>query len=283
MILILILFTKTEGRFMILEFILFFCIGAAAGLLAGLFGIGGGALIVPALIFTLNHFTLNSVWTNHIAIATSLAAIIGTSLSSSWMHNKNHNIEWSILKKMVLGCIIGTIGGTYITPLIPGVWLKWIFVFFMIYVGSQFVFRTRQVAHNHGKEVVKLNTSFFIAMGGIIGFFAALVGVGGGVLVVPFLKKCGIGMRRAIGTSAAFTLPVAIGGTIGYIISGWHVMPLPKYCVGFVYVPAVLAIMLASIPMAKVGVHIAQKISVDKLIKLFGLFLLVLALKLMIS
>lgn len=283
MISILMLATKTKGCFMILEFILFLCIGAAAGLLAGMFGIGGGALIVPALIFTLNHFTVNSVWTNHIAIATSLATIIGTSLSSSWMHNKNHNIEWSILKRMVLGCIIGTIGGSYITPLIPGVWLKWIFVIFMIYVGSQFVFKTRQVAHNHATKVVKLNTSIYIAMGGVIGLFAALVGVGGGVLVVPFLKKCGIGMRKAIGTSAAFTLPVAIAGTIGYIISGWHVMPLPKYCVGFVYVPAVLAIMLASIPMAKVGVLIAQRISVDKLIKLFGIFLLVLALKLMIS
>uniref|UniRef100_UPI00117A2F79 sulfite exporter TauE/SafE family protein n=2 Tax=Gilliamella TaxID=1193503 RepID=UPI00117A2F79 len=87
---------------MILEFIIFLSIGAVAGLLAGMFGVGGGALIVPSLIFTLNYFNLGNAWVNHIAIATSLATIIGTSLSSSYIYNKNNNIQWNILRKMVL-------------------------------------------------------------------------------------------------------------------------------------------------------------------------------------
>jgi len=90
-------------------------------------------------------------------------------------------------------------------------------------------------------------------------------------------------MRKAIGTSAAFTLPVALGGTIGYIIAGWNIQELPKYSLGFVYLPAVLSIMLASIPMAKVGVQIAQKLSINKLIRYFGIFLLLISVKLIVS
>lgn len=268
---------------MILEFSILLFVGACAGLLAGMFGVGGGALIVPALIFTLDHFNIGRPWITHIAIASSLATIIGTSLSSSWSHNKNHNVEWNILKRMVIGCIIGTIGGSYMTPYIPGIWLKWIFTLFLVYTGSKFILKTNNVTKKQTITTTSLPNSIYIFVGGIIGIFAALVGVGGGILVVPFLKKCGVDMRKAIGTSAAFTLPVAIGGTIGYIISGWNIKELPEYSFGFIYLPAVAAIMLASIPMAKVGVLIGQKLSLNKLIKFFGGFLLLIAIKLIIS
>lgn len=268
---------------MLVEFVIFICIGAFAGLLAGMFGIGGGALIVPALIFTLDHFNFGNNWINHIAVASSLATIIGTSLSSSWLQNKNHNIQWPVLKKMVLGCIVGTIIGSYMTPYIPGIYLRWIFIAFLFYIGGKFIFKTSKVNHNQTTQTMSTGNSVFVLVGAFIGVFAALVGVGGGVLVVPFLKKCGIDMRKAIGTSAAFTLPVAIGGTIGYIIAGWNIAELPQYSLGFVYLPAVFSIMLASIPMAKVGVQIAQKLSINKLIKYFGIFLFLLALKLLVS
>ncbi|OCG24243.1 hypothetical protein A9G11_03960 [Gilliamella sp. wkB108] len=267
---------------MVLELFILICVGACAGLLSGLFGVGGGALIVPALIFTLDHFNLGGPWVTHIAIASSLATIIGTSLSSSWNHNKNHNVEWSILKRMVLGCIIGTLGGAYITPYIPGVGLKWIFTIFLIYTGGKFLFKTNNITKSQ-PTAISLNNSIYVIVGGLIGIFAALVGVGGGVLVVPFLKKCGINMRKAIGTSAAFTLPVAFGGAIGYIISGWNIKGLPEYSFGFIYLPAVITIMLASIPMAKVGVQIGQKLSLTKLVKFFGGLLLLIALKLISS
>lgn len=268
---------------MILEFLILIFIGAVAGLLAGMLGIGGGALIVPALIFSLDYFDIGGHWTSHIAVASSLATIIGTSLSSSWLHSKNHNIEWSILKKMVLGCIIGTIGGSYLTPYIPGMWLRMIFVIFLTYIGLKFILKTRNVANNQTNEVALLGNHIYVIVGALIGIFAALVGIGGGILVVPFLKKCGVNMRKAIGTSAAFTLPVAIGGTIGYIIAGWNIADLPPYSLGFVYLPAVIAIMLASIPMAKVGVQLGEKLSIDKLIKFFGVFLLLIAVKLLLS
>ncbi|MBI0059973.1 sulfite exporter TauE/SafE family protein [Gilliamella sp. M0320] len=268
---------------MIIEFIILLCIGALAGLLAGMFGIGGGALIVPALLMLLDYFGHGGQWINHIAVASSLATIIGTSLSSSWVQNKNNNIVWSILKKMVLGCIIGTIGGSYMTPYIPGIWLKWIFIIFLIYTGSKFILKTGKVAKKQDNQATSLPNIIYIFIGGLIGVFAALVGVGGGVLVVPFLKKCGVDMRKAIGTSAAFTLPVALGGTIGYIIAGWNIQELPEYSLGFVYLPAVLSIMLASIPMAKVGVQIAQKLSINKLIRYFGIFLLLISVKLIVS
>ncbi|OCG36177.1 sulfite exporter TauE/SafE family protein [Gilliamella sp. Gris1-4] len=268
---------------MIFEFIIFLLIGAVAGLLAGMFGVGGGALIVPSLIFTLNYFNIGDPWVNHIAIATSLATIIGTSLSSSYIHNKNKNIQWNILKKMVLGCMIGTLSGSYITPYIPGFWLKWIFIVFLIYVSSKFILQTNKVSNNQIDKNLSLNNSIFVFAGILIGLFAALVGVGGGILVVPFLQRCGVDIRKAIGTSAAFTVPVAIGGSIGYIVAGWNNPQLPNYCLGFIYLPAALVIMLTSIPMAKVGVQLAQKLSIKKLIKFFGIFLLLLATKLIIS
>lgn len=184
---------------------------------------------------------------------------------------------------MVLGCIIGTIGGSYLTPYIPGMWLRMIFVIFLTYIGLKFIFKTRNVANNQTNEVALLGNHIYVIVGALIGIFAALVGIGGGILVVPFLKKCGVNMRKAIGTSAAFTLPVAIGGTIGYIVAGWNIADLPPYSLGFVYLPAVIAIMLASIPMAKVGVQLGEKLSIDKLIKFFGVFLLLIAVKLLLS
>ena len=268
---------------MIAEFVILLGIGSIAGLLAGMFGIGGGTIIVPALIVTLNFFGHGGTWTTHIAVATSLSTIIATSLSSSWVQNKNHNIDWSILKRMVLGCLIGTIGGSYMTPYIPGIWLRWIFILFLIYTGCKFTFKSSSVASKQLPTVNSLNNAIYIIIGTLIGVFAALVGVGGGALVVPFLKKCGIDMRKAIGTSAAFTVPVAIGSTIGYVIAGWNITQLPQYCLGFVYLPAVFSIMLTSMPMARVGVQIAQKLPINKLIKFFGIFLLLMAIKLLFS
>ena len=268
---------------MIAEFVILLGIGSIAGLLAGMFGIGGGTIIVPALIVTLNFFGHGGTWTTHIAVATSLATIIATSLSSSWVQNKNHNIDWSILKRMVLGCLIGTIGGSYMTPYIPGIWLRWIFILFLIYTGCKFTLKSSSVASKQLSTMNPLNNSIYIIIGTLIGVFAALVGVGGGALVVPFLKKSGIDMRKAIGTSAAFTVPVAIGSTIGYVIAGWNITQLPQYCLGFVYLPAVFSVMLTSMPMAKVGVQIAQKLPVNKLIKFFGIFLLLMAIKLLFS
>ncbi|MDF7670182.1 sulfite exporter TauE/SafE family protein [Orbaceae bacterium ESL0721] len=264
---------------MITEFMLFLCIGIGSGLLAGMFGIGGGTLIMPALIFTLDHFGLGGKWLPHIAIASSLATIIGTSISATWNHNKNHNVDWGILKRMVVGCIIGTFGGSYLAIYIPGDILKIIFALFLIYTGLKFIFKTARV-EQQPKEVRSLPSAIYLFVGAFIGLFAALVGVGGGILVVPFLSQCGINMRKAIGTSAAFTLPVALGGTIGYIIAGWNNPDLPPYSFGFIYLPAVIAIMLASIPVAKIGVQLAQKLPLERLIKLFGLFLLLIAFKL---
>ncbi|MDF7668075.1 sulfite exporter TauE/SafE family protein [Orbaceae bacterium ESL0727] len=264
-----------------LEILLLLGIGIFAGLLAGMFGIGGGALIVPALIFTLDSFNIGGHWITHIAIASSLATIIGTSFSSSWQHNKNHNIEWGILKQMVVGCIIGTIGGSYLASYIPGNWLKIFFTLFLIYTGLKFIFKTAAV-EAAPKEAKLLPYYVYVLVGTGIGIFAALVGVGGGIFVVLFLQQCGVNMRKAIGTSAAFTLPVALSGTIGYIIAGWNVTGLPDYSLGFVYLPAVIAIMVSSIPMAKVGVQLAQKLPLDKLVKLFGIFLLLVAVNLLL-
>ena len=154
---------------MVVEFLIFLSIGAFAGLLAGMFGVGGGALIVPALIMVLDYFGHGGQWINHIAVASSLATIIGTSLSSSWVQNKNHNIEWSILKKMLLGCIIGTIGGSYMTPYIPGVWLKWIFIVFLIYTGSKFILKTGKVTKNENIQAVSLHNAVYVSIGGLIG------------------------------------------------------------------------------------------------------------------
>jgi uncharacterized membrane protein YfcA len=263
---------------MISTLLIFVVLGIFAGILAGLLGIGGGLVIVPILVFTLPPLGIPEVHLMHIALGTSLASIIFTSISSMRSHNKRGAVRWDIFKTITPGIIIGTFLGSLSTSFMNTNFLKAIFVIFLYYVASQMLFglkpkASRQVPGSKG----------MLTAGSVIGIFSSLVGIGGGTLSVPFLTMCNVVIHTAIGTAAAIGLPIAIAGTAGYIWTGLGVEGLPPYCIGYVYMPALLGIVSASMLTAPIGVKLAHSLPVDKLKKIFAVLLIIVATRMLIS
>ncbi|EXJ13411.1 sulfite exporter TauE/SafE family protein [Imhoffiella purpurea] len=256
-----------------LELSAYLLIGALSGLLAGLFGVGGGAVIVPALILVFGQIAIGGDWIPHLAIGTSLATIIGTGAASALAHHRRGGVRWEIFVRLVPGIVLGAWAGAAVIGWIPAEWLKRMFAVFLAVVGTRMlVSRPRQTSTGELP-----GTPGMIAAGGGIGLLSALVGIGGGTLTVPFLSSRGVEMRQAVGTSAACGLPIAIAGAIGFVLAGWDREGLPSLSTGFVYWPAVLAMLLASMPSAPVGAQLAHSLPVKTLKRLFGVLLLMIA------
>jgi uncharacterized membrane protein YfcA len=273
----------------LLELAAYLAIGAASGLLAGLFGVGGGVIVVPALILLFSHtgqtgqlgpitpgeIGMAAEWIPHLAIGTSLAAIVGTGAASTHAHHRRGAVRWDLVARLAPGIILGALFGAALAGVMPELWLKRIFAVFLTYVGARMLIPRK--AHRDG--TLPGSAGMWTAGGGI-GTLSALVGIGGGTLTVPFLSNRGIDMRNAVGTSAACGLPIAIAGAIGFMIVGWGREGLPSGSSGFIYWPAVGAILLASMPTAPLGAHLAHSLPVPLLTRLFGVFLLLVALRL---
>jgi uncharacterized membrane protein YfcA len=253
-------------------------IGALSGLLAGLFGIGGGVIIVPALVFLFKETGMAPGWIAHLAVGTSLAAIVGTGLASTLAHHRCGGVRWDLVVRLGAGLVLGAGCGALLAGLVPQVWMTRAFALFLGFVGWRMLF-PRRIA-----KVRVLPGPLGIALAGSgIGALSALVGIGGGTLTVPFLNARGIGLREAVGTSAACGLPIALAGTLGFILVGWGRADLPSAATGFVYWPAVAAILLASMPTAPLGARLAHRLPVDVLRRAFGVLLLVVALRLAVG
>lgn len=253
-------------------------LGAFAGLLAGLLGIGGGLVIVPFLtfMFAAQGFAPESIV--HMALGTSLASILFTSVSSVLAHHKRHAVIWPVLYRIAPGIIAGTFLGTYIAAWLSTTALKGFFSVFLYYVGTQMLIGIKPKA---SRSIPK--TPGMFAAGSIIGVFSSLAGIGGGTLSVPFLVWCNTKMHQAIGTSAAIGFPIAIAGATGYVLNGLNVNGLPEYTLGFIHLVALGGIVGASVLTAPVGAWLAHKLPVDKLKKIFACLLYVLATRMILS
>ncbi|MFW5498197.1 MULTISPECIES: sulfite exporter TauE/SafE family protein [unclassified Maridesulfovibrio] len=263
---------------MLSTLLIFVVLGIFAGILAGLLGIGGGLVIVPILVFTLPPLGIPEEHLMHIALGTSLASIIFTSISSMRSHNKRGAVRWDIFKTITPGIILGTFLGALSTSFMNTNFLKGIFVVFLYYVASQMLFGLKPKA---SRQVPGFQ-GLFVA-GNVIGIFSSLVGIGGGTLCVPFLTMCNIVIHTAIGTAAAIGLPIAIAGTAGYVWTGIGAEGLPPYCFGYVYLPALIGIVSASMLTAPIGVRLAHSLPVDKLKKIFAILLIIVATRMLIS
>jgi len=250
----------------------FLLTGAVAGLLAGLFGVGGGAIMVPALILLFGHLGVGGDWGPHLAVGTSLAAIVGTGAASTLAHHRRGGVRWDLVVGLAPGIVLGAWAGAALAGFLPGLWLKRIFAVFLCYVGLRMLIPQRATGHRPLPGRAGLWT-----VGGGIGALSSLVGIGGGTITVPFLARCGLDLRQAVGTSAACGVPIAIAGAIGFIVVGWGRAGLPPMSSGFVYWPAVLSMLLASIPTAPLGARLAHRLPVAVLKRAFGVLLLLIA------
>lgn len=250
--------------------IIYSCIGVIAGLLAGLLGIGGGLVIVPMLVYVLGTQGVAPEIVMHIALATSMASIIFTSISSFMAHHKRGAVQWLVVRRIVLGILSGSFLGSCIAANMSTSFLKVFFGIFLYVVASQMLLNKKPKA---SRELPGIFGMF--GAGNIIGSISSLVGIGGGTLSVPFMAWCNIPLHKAIGTSAAIGLPIAIAGTLGYIANGLGVDNLPPLSIGYVNLPALLGISLVSVLFAPLGVKLAHSLPVPRLKKVFAFLLFI--------
>lgn len=258
------------------DIIVFLLLGGIVGFIAGLFGVGGGGIFVPAFttIFLLND--IETVKVVHLALGTSMASIIGTSLASLNAHNKNGTVRWDIFKTLTIGVITGTFLATFISSYLSSFILAVFFTCFMAYVSLQ-MFLDKKPKSNRN---LPSNGKQFGA-GSIIGAVSAMVSIGGGAMTVPYLLWHNIDIKKAIGTSAAIGFPIAVSGSLGFMVNGWHETNLSSLQIGYVYIPAVIIVTLTGFFTAPLGVKFADKLPVKVLKKLFGLLLLGLSIKML--
>ena len=248
--------------------------GSFAGFMAGMLGIGGGILIVPVLVFLFRYQGIDADIIMHMAIGTSLATIVVTSLSSIREHQAHDAIIWSIVKVITPSIIIGAFIGSAIAKGLSSDVLRLLFAPFMLFVAWQMAFGKPPQAH---RELPKKKGLFLV--GGIIGAISSLLGIGGGALNVPFMSYCNVSVRKAVATSAAIGLPIAVAGTIGFIVTGWSVANLPEWSLGYINIKALLSIIIASVFTAPLGAKLTHIIPVHLLKKAFAVLLLIGAIK----
>ncbi len=258
--------------------VIFLLLGAVVGFFAGLLGVGGGGIMVPVLTsyFLYKNVPIESVV--HLALGTSMASIIMTSASSLYAHQKHQGVVWQVVKAMAPGVLIGTFAATYFVTLVSARYLAIFFAIFMTYVSIQMFLNSQPKASRTIPGKIGL-----LAAGGGIGAISAVVAIGGGSLTVPFLAWHNISLKKAIGTSAAVGFPIAIAGTLGYLINGWGSDYQQTYLFGFIYLPAVILISLVSYFTAPMGARLAHKLPIPVLKKVFAVFLLVLGVKMLLS
>ncbi len=246
--------------------------------MAGLLGIGGGGIMVPALtsIFLLNDIPVENVV--HLALGTTMAAIITTSISSLRAHNSKGGVLWPVVRQMLPGILFGAFLATFLVPYINSLYLALFFSLFMTYVAIQLFI---DLAPKSNRQLG--DKKHLLLAGTGIGAVSSLVSIGGGSITVPYLSWHNIEIKKAIGTSAAIGLPISIAGTLGYIINGWDKSATQDGTIGFVYLPAVLFISLASYTCAPIGAKLAHKLPTSKLKKIFSILLMILSIQMLTS
>lgn len=253
-------------------------LGAAAGFLGGLFGIGGGTILVPVFLWLFAAQGFPTEHLMHLALGSSMGVIVFTALASLHQHHRHSAVDWRVVRRITPGILLGTALGTASAASVSPHFLMVLFALFVYFAAGQILLDARPHAERELPDTAGLSL-----FGTFTGWLSSLVSIGGGTLVIPFLVWCNVPLRRAIGTAAAIGFPVAVGGTAGYIVIGWPLTALPQPHLGFVYLPALIWTALASVLFAPLGARTAHRIEVSRLRKGFALLLLGLATKLMLQ
>jgi len=255
-------------------FAAYIALGLVVGFVAGLLGVGGGLIIVPVLIALFHTYALGAGVEPQLALGTSLASILFTSLSSMRAHHRHGAVEWPLVRRIAPGIILGTLLGALLAARMSPQVLKICFTLFLFYAATQMWLDFKPAPHRDLPGRVGTTIA-----GGIIGAVSSWVGIGGGTLSVPFMLWHNLSLHRAIATSSAIGLPIAVAGAVGYVYGGWQLARLPEYSLGFVYLPALAGIVLGSILTAPLGARTAHRLPVRPLKKIFALLLYALAIR----
>ena len=244
-------------------------LGACTGFLAGLLGIGGGMLMVPFLTFLFSHRGIAPGLAVKMAIATSMATILFTSISSVRAHHRRGAVRWDLVRRLVPGILIGgLVSGAGVFSLLKGSALALFFAAFVGFSATQMLIDrkpkpSRQMPGPAGST----------AAGGLIGLVSGLVGAGGAFISVPFMTWCNVAMHNAVATSAALGFPIALANTVGYVIAGWHLPDTPPGALGYLMVPALVLIAVVSVFTAPLGARLAHALNTQQLKKVFAVLL----------
>ncbi len=248
-------------------------LGLCTGFLAGLLGIGGGMLMGPFLTLILSHRGVSADLAVKMAIATSMATIVFTSVSSVRAHHQRGGVRWDIVKSLAPGILLGgALASVGMFSVLKGTWLA---IFFGLFVSFSATQMLRDKKPQANREMP--GPAGQVAAGGVIGFLSGLVGAGGGFVSVPFMVSRNVPMRNAVGTSAALGFPIALANTVGYIVSGSALTGLPDGALGYVWLPALAVIGVGSVLTAPLGARIAHRVPVAQLKRVFALLLYCLA------
>jgi uncharacterized membrane protein YfcA len=256
----------------------YLAIGATVGFFAGLLGIGGGMVMVPMLVFAFAAQGFPAEHLMHLALATAMATIVFTSVSSVRAHHLRGSVDWRVARAMAPGMLGGALGASLAAGLIPTRPLAVTFTALVFYAATQTLVNLKP---KRARDLP--GTAGVFAAGAVIGGVSSLLAAGGAFLSIPFLTWCNVPLRRAIGTAAANGFPIAVAGTLGYALQGLRAANLPHGSLGYVYLPALVFVVSAGVITAPIGAKVAHSLPVARLRIIFAVVLYALAARMLTS
>ena len=243
-------------------------LGACGGFLAGLLGIGGGMVLVPFTTVLLEGRGFPQALALKVAIATSLATICFTALSSVRAHHQRGAVRWPLAASLAPGIVLGSLAGAQLAGALPARVLAGVFAAFLGLMATRMLKRTGGA---HARALP--GPGRLAAVGGTIGLVSAVVGAGGAFMSVPYMTSRRVPIHQAVGTSSALGFPIALAGTLGYVLAGWRLDGLPPHMLGYVYLPALAVLAVASVSTAPAGAWAAHRLDTTQLRRVFALLL----------
>ncbi|MEK7249849.1 MAG: sulfite exporter TauE/SafE family protein [Bacteroidota bacterium] len=265
-----------------LSLLLLLLAGCIAGFLAGFFGVGGGIILVPILLYYFHVIDISSLVATHLAFGTSLLIVIFASIPSAYEHNKNGNVLWKAVVIMGVASVVGSFVGGTVAASLEGKVLQQIFASVVTIAAIRLLIEQKGSKRNAQTNLSPIGLG---SIGMIVGLVSSLAGVGGGVFSIPmmyyFMK---FPLKRALGTSSATIVITAVASTIVYVVNGWNAVDvyapqLASYTAGYVNYVHSIPIIIGTVPMAKLGASVAQKTHADNLRRFYAVFLLAIAMK----
>lgn len=252
--------------------------GLLAGFFAGLLGIGAGLILVSLMVLSFNAQGFPPDRVMHLALGTSLATIIFTSLKNIHAHHAHGAVRWDIVRHAAVGLVFGTLAGSAIAEMLRSRALAVVFTLFVVYsaINMALDLKPKPTRKLPGRMVTQL-------AGALVGIASSLVGAGGGFISIPLMTYCNVPMRQCVATSAAFGLPIAIAGTAGFLVGGWQKDHLPVYSLGYVHLPAMIGIVAGTFVTVPLGARVAHTIPVAHLKRVFAVILTIMAVKMVVS